>query len=70
MRFLIDECTGPAVAYWLESQEHDVVSVYNQFRGIDDDEVIQKCIDENRIFVTNDKDFERKYFVKGYSTKG
>ncbi|MGB3998298.1 MAG: DUF5615 family PIN-like protein [Desulfomonilia bacterium] len=57
MRFLIDECTGPAVAYWLESQEHDVVSVYNQFRGIDDDEVIQKCIDENRIFVTNDKDF-------------
>jgi len=57
MQFLIDECTGPTVADWLKSQGHDVVSVYNQLRGIDDDEVIQKCIDENRILVTNGKDF-------------
>lgn len=25
MRFLVDECTGPAVAQWLRLQNHDVV---------------------------------------------
>ncbi len=70
MRFLIDECTGPAVADWLKSQGHDVVSVFDQFRGIDDDEVIKKCTDENRILVTNDKDFGEKVFREGVLHKG
>jgi len=26
MRFLVDECTGPAVAEWLRMDGHDVVS--------------------------------------------
>jgi uncharacterized protein with PIN domain len=30
MRFLVDECTGPAVAKWLREQGHDVVSVYDE----------------------------------------
>ena len=25
MRFLVDECTGPAVALWLRQQNHDVI---------------------------------------------
>ncbi len=70
MRFLIDECTGPSVADWLKSQGHDVVSVFDQFRGIDNDEVIKKCTDENRILVTNDKDFGEKVFREGVLHKG
>ena len=33
MRFLVDECTGPAVARWLRQQGYEVFSVYEQARG-------------------------------------
>ena len=33
MRFLVDECTGPAVARWLREQSHDVFSVFEEARG-------------------------------------
>jgi predicted nuclease of predicted toxin-antitoxin system len=62
MRFLVDECTGPAVAQWLREREHDVFSVYEEARGMDDRDVVQKAFAENRILITNDKDFgERVY---------
>ena len=62
MRFLVDECTGPSVARWLSSEGHDVFSVFDQARGIDDEAVIQKAYTENRILITNDKDFGEKVF--------
>jgi predicted nuclease of predicted toxin-antitoxin system len=62
MRFLIDECTGPAVARWLESRGFEVFSVYDQARGISDDEVLEKAFNENWVLVTNDKDFGNKVF--------
>ncbi len=62
MRFLVDECTGPSVARWLRDQGHDVFSVYEEARGTDDDSVIQRAATENRILVTNDKDFGEKVF--------
>ena len=34
MRFLVDECTGPAVAAWLRTQNHEVFSVFEQSRGM------------------------------------
>jgi predicted nuclease of predicted toxin-antitoxin system len=45
MRFLVDECTGPAVARWLRGQNHEVFSVYEDARGMGDDEIIQKVFD-------------------------
>ena len=62
MRFLVDECTGPAVAHWLEQQGHDVFSVYDQARGIDDDRVIETANREARILITNDRGFGEKVF--------
>jgi uncharacterized protein with PIN domain len=53
MRFLVDECTGSAVAQWLRMQKHEVFSVYEEARGIDDDTVIAKAFDENWILITN-----------------
>jgi predicted nuclease of predicted toxin-antitoxin system len=47
MRFLVDECTGPAVARWLEGQGFEVFSVYDEARGIDDEEVLQKAFAGN-----------------------
>ena len=61
MKFLVDECTGPAVAHWLEQQGHDVFSVYDQARGIDDDKVIEIAQVEERI-LTNDRGFGEKVF--------
>ena len=62
MRFLVDECTGPGVAHWLRQQGHDVFSVYEQARGIDDDEIVERANNEKRILITNDKDFGEKIF--------
>jgi predicted nuclease of predicted toxin-antitoxin system len=57
MRFLVDECAGPAVADWLRSCGYDVFSIYDSARGLDDDAIIEKAFAENRILITNDKDF-------------
>ncbi len=62
MRFLVDECTGPVVARWLRDQSHDVFSVYDQLRGMTDEEILAKAYSEGRILVTNDKDFGEKIY--------
>lgn len=62
MRFLVDECTGPAVARWLGGQGFEVFSVYDRARGLSDEEVLRKAFDENWVLVTNDKDFGNKVF--------
>lgn len=62
MRFLVDECVGPAVAAWLRSESHDVFSVYDEARGMTDEQVLAKSFAEGRILITIDKDFgERVY---------
>jgi predicted nuclease of predicted toxin-antitoxin system len=70
MRFLVDECTGPAVADWLRSQGHEVVSVFDELKGISDDKIIETAIAENRILITNDKDFGEKVFRNGMLRRG
>ena len=62
MRFLVDECTGPKVAAWLNSQGHEIFSVFDEARGVEDDVVIQKAYDESWILITNDKDFGEKVY--------
>ena len=62
MRFLVDECTGPAVAEWLHGQGYEVFSVYDEARGLDDDAIIQKAFTENWILITNDKGFGEKIY--------
>ena len=70
MRFLVDECTGPRVALWLREEEHEVFSVFEQARGIDDDTIIQKAFAEDWILITNDKDFGEKVYRQGCQHKG
>lgn len=64
MRFLVDECTGPKVAQWLREQGHDVFSVYDEARGLDDSAILSKAFSENWILMTNDRDFGEKVFRK------
>lgn len=70
MRFLVDESTGPWVGQWLREQGHEVFSIFEQSRGIDDEEIIQKAFAENWILITNDKDFGDKIFRDQKPHKG
>ena len=70
MRFIVDESTGPSVARWLRRQGHEVFSVYEEARGLSDDEIILKAYIENWILITNDKDFGEKVYRERRPHKG
>lgn len=70
MRFLVDECTGPKVAEWLRGENHEVFSVFDEARGLEDDTIITKAFDENWILITNDKDFGEMIFRERQSHHG
>lgn len=70
MRFLVDECTGTKVAQWLREQGHEVFSVYEEARGSDDDTLIRQAYAENRILITNDKDFGEKVYRERHPHHG
>lgn len=62
MRFLVDECVGPAVGSWLRARGHDVYSIYEQARGADDDTIFGMARSDSRILLTSDKDFGEKVY--------
>ena len=66
----MDECTGPAVARWLEREGHDVTSVYDELRGVEDSALMERALREERILVTNDKGFGERAFRDGRSHCG
>ena len=70
MRFLVDECAGPALGLWLRNEGHDVFSVFEQARGISDDAVIRRAHNEKRILITADKDFGYLAFRKREPHRG
>ena len=70
MRFMVDECTGPAVARWLREQGHEVFSVYEEARGMEDDDIIRKAFAEDWILVTNDKGFGEKVCLEQRRHRG
>lgn len=70
MRFLVDECTGPAVAEWLRGIGHEVFSIFDGAQGSTDDEILTKVLRENWILITNDKDFGEKIFRERMEHKG
>lgn len=70
MRFLVDECIGPSIAFWLRENGHEVFSVYEQSRGMADDDVIYKAYVENWILITADKDFGEKVYRERHPHRG
>ena len=70
MRFLVDECTGTKVADWLKKQNHEIFSVFDEARGMDDRTILEKCFTENRILITTDKDFGEMVIRENKPHKG
>ena len=62
MKFLVDECVGLSVANWLRQNNYDAISIYDDITGINDDLVLKKALQENRILITCDKDFGEMIF--------
>ena len=57
MKFLIDENVGFTLVKYLRDQGFDVKSVSELFPSRDDVSIIKIAVKEERIIVTNDKDF-------------
>lgn len=65
-KFIVDECTGIAVAHFLRDQGFDTVSVSEESPQTSDRAILQRAVAEQRIVVTNDKDFGDMVFRDNY----
>ena len=70
MKFLVDESTGKSIAKLLRSLNFDTLFVGEDFQGIKDTEILAKANKENRILITNDKDFGYLIFYQSLPHKG
>ena len=57
MKFLADECCDTGLVSSLREDGHDVLYVLERKPGVSDDEVLTEAYVEERILVTEDKDF-------------
>lgn len=69
-KFLIDESTGQAVVRHLRRKGYDVVGVAEVMPQADDDNVIEHAFQEQRVLITNDKDFGEKVFRDAHPHAG
>ncbi|MBL7077156.1 MAG: DUF5615 family PIN-like protein [Kiritimatiellae bacterium] len=70
MRFLADEsCDGHLVTA-LRVAGHDIESVADSHQGTDDATVIRLAVDQQRILLTEDKDFGQLVFAAGRGHTG
>lgn len=70
LRLIVDESTGVAVANYLKQQGHDVLFVGEVMFSADDTAIITTAVAEQRIIVTNDKDFGDKVYRDGHTHAG
>lgn len=57
MRFLADECCSATLVEALREDGHDVLFMIEHDPGASDARVLQRAFDENRLLLTEDKDF-------------
>ena len=57
MNFLADEsCAGPVIAA-LREAGHDVVAIAEVAKGVTDEQVLERALNEKRVLITEDRDF-------------
>lgn len=70
MRFLADESCDFAVVRALRKAGHDVLAVTEKSPGGEDTEVLQFAVEEQRILITEDKDFGQLVFAQSRPSGG
>lgn len=58
MKFLLDVNASGTLADWLKTQSYDVRTVREVDARMTDDRILAWAVEENRILVTTDQDFE------------
>ncbi len=70
MKFLVDESTGIQVARFLKRLRYDVIYPSEEYRRLSDLEILKIARKEERIIITNDKDFGDYIFYQKLNTYG
>ena len=70
MRFLVDESCDIALVQTLRAAGWDVIAVAEQCPGAADADVIVLAAGQNRILVTEDKDFGQLVYASGHGHCG
>jgi predicted nuclease of predicted toxin-antitoxin system len=70
MKFLTDVNASGVLAQWLAEMGYDVATVSQQNPKMSDDEILNWAVNENRIIVTTDKDFEEMIWRTRKSHRG
>jgi len=65
MQFIVDESTGMAVIEYLRAAGHRVLAISETMPQAVDKEILARAASENRILITNDKDFGELVFRSG-----
>ena len=59
MRFLADENIDRPIVEKLRSRNFDISYIEEEAKGAEDTKVLEKAIEENRVLITFDRDFNR-----------
>ena len=70
LRVLVDESTGRSVTEWLRSAGHDVVCVTESLPEAGDSDILNLAVRDQRLIITNDKDFGELVFRGGSAHAG
>ena len=70
MRFLADESMDMRVIRALRFEGHDVRSVLEEFRGLPDEDVVAVAKEDDRVLLTEDRDFGQLLFVRLQASLG
>lgn len=70
MRFLADESCDFRVVRALRAAGHDVMAVVEVAPGAEDDAVIELAVREDRIFITEDRDFGQLIYAAAQPAPG
>jgi predicted nuclease of predicted toxin-antitoxin system len=64
MKFLADESCDHLFIRGLRDQDYDVVSIAETNPGLEDEEVAERALTENRLLMTEDRDFSHYIFAR------
>ena len=70
MKFLVDVNASGALSQWLREQGHDFVQVSNRDSMMPDEDILRWAVEEQRIIVTTDSDFEEMIWRQAKSHCG
>jgi predicted nuclease of predicted toxin-antitoxin system len=70
MRLLADENIDPALVAWLRGQGHDVMAVREAIPGATDRHVLDLAAKNERVLLTEDKDFGEMLFRRRLPSSG